>query len=145
MVTMAVLVCAAVALNWRYTDEGRRRKRGPKILGETKAGLRQDGEGREPDRRPDEDTVSARTIFRLRPAKSRPGQRHQHAQGGGGVRENAEQSVLNEASETLQVLAAYTVGGPRSRTWSLPKGYADCVAFMGRRQHQRGGLHRLGN
>lgn len=45
--------------------------------------------------------------------------------------ENADQSVLNEASETLQVLASYTVAESQIENLVTAKGYADCVAFMG--------------
>ena len=45
--------------------------------------------------------------------------------------ENADQSVLNEASETLQVLAGYTVPESQIENLVTAKGYADCVAFMG--------------
>ena len=44
--------------------------------------------------------------------------------------ENAEQSVLNEASQTLQVLAAYTVAESQIESLVTAKGYADCVAYM---------------
>ena len=45
--------------------------------------------------------------------------------------ENADEDVLNEASETLQVLAAYTVAESQIESLVTAKGYADCVAFMG--------------
>lgn len=45
--------------------------------------------------------------------------------------ENADQSVLNEASETLQVLAGYTVAESQIENLVTAKGYADCVAFIG--------------
>ena len=45
--------------------------------------------------------------------------------------ENADQSVLNEASKTLQVLAGYTVAESQIENLVTAKGYADCVAFMG--------------
>ena len=45
--------------------------------------------------------------------------------------ENADQTVLNEASETLQVLAGYTVAESQIENLVTAKGYADCVAFMG--------------
>ena len=43
----------------------------------------------------------------------------------------AQQSVLNEASQTLQVLAAYTVAESQIESLVTAKGYADCVVFMG--------------
>ena len=39
--------------------------------------------------------------------------------------------MLNEASETLQVLAGYTVSESQIENLVTAKGYADCVAFMG--------------
>ena len=45
--------------------------------------------------------------------------------------ENADQSVLNEASKTLQVLAGYTVAESQIENLVTAKGYTDCVAFMG--------------
>ena len=42
-----------------------------------------------------------------------------------------QQSVLNEASQTLQVLAAYTVAESQIESLVTAKGYADCVVFMG--------------
>ena len=47
------------------------------------------------------------------------------------VDENATEDVLNEASQTLQVLAAYTVAESQIESLVVAKGYADCVAFMG--------------
>ena len=60
VVTMAVLVCAAVALNWRFTQnqaaEGAAEETGTKILGEAK--LVSGGEGSEEETAAlDEDTV----------------------------------------------------------------------------------------
>lgn len=47
------------------------------------------------------------------------------------IDENATEEVLNEASETLQVLAAYTVAEAQIESLVTAKGYLDCVAFMG--------------
>jgi stage III sporulation protein AH len=47
------------------------------------------------------------------------------------VDENADEETLNEASQTLQVLAAYTVAESQIESLVTAKGYADCVAFMG--------------
>ena len=47
------------------------------------------------------------------------------------VDENATEDVLNEASQTMQVLAAYTVAESQIESLVVAKGYADCVAFMG--------------
>ncbi len=47
------------------------------------------------------------------------------------IDENATEEVLNEASQTLQVLAAYTVAEAQIESLVTAKGYLDCVAFMG--------------
>ena len=39
--------------------------------------------------------------------------------------------MLNEAAETLQVLAGYTVAESQIENLVVAKGYTDCVAFMG--------------
>ena len=46
-------------------------------------------------------------------------------------RKQAREEVANEASETLQVLAGYTVAETQIENLVVAKGYADCVAFMG--------------
>ena len=45
--------------------------------------------------------------------------------------ENASEEVCNEASQTLQVLAGYTVAETQIENLVTAKGYADCVVFMG--------------
>lgn len=47
------------------------------------------------------------------------------------IDENATEDVLNEASQTLQVLAGYTVAEAQIESLVTAKGYADCVVFMG--------------
>ena len=69
--TMAVLVCAAVALNWKFTG------------------------------------------------------------GQAAEQEGADTATANEASESIQVLAAYTMKEAQIENLVTAKGYKDCVAFMG--------------
>ena len=45
--------------------------------------------------------------------------------------EGADTATLNEASESIQVLAAYTLQEAQIENLVTAKGYADCVAFMG--------------
>lgn len=45
--------------------------------------------------------------------------------------ENATEEVCSEASQTLQVLAGYTVAETQIENLVTAKGYADCVVFMG--------------
>ena len=78
-----LLVCAAVYMNWRYTDNIQ--KNAGKTLGQTTLVSSQDGEkGQEPAAAPAEDDyfATARLLRPIDPAAG-PGQRHQHAPGGG--------------------------------------------------------------
>lgn len=45
--------------------------------------------------------------------------------------EDADQSVANQASESIQVLASYTLKEAQIENLVTAKGYQDCVAFMG--------------
>lgn len=130
---MAVLVCAAAALNWKYTGEqasGAAEEAGTKILGEATLVSGQEDGGTEGT---DEAAVytggdyfaSARltrqqardnAISLLQEAAEQPG---------------ADTAVANEASEGIAVLAGYTMKEAQIENLVTAKGYADCVAFMG--------------
>lgn len=131
---MAVLVCAAVALNWKYTGEQAAEsveETGTKILGEATLVNGQEADGAQAAA--DEEAVytgddyfaSARltrqqardnAISLLQEAADQPG---------------ADAAVANEASEGIQVLAGYTMKEAQIENLVTAKGYADCVAFMG--------------
>ena len=131
---MAVLVCAAVALNWKYTGEqaaGAVEEAGnTKILGEaTLVSGQEDGGEAAADEEAvytgDDYFASARltrqqardnAISLLQEAADQPG---------------ADTSVANEASEGIAVLAGYTMKEAQIENLVTAKGYADCVAFMG--------------
>jgi stage III sporulation protein AH len=114
---------AAVYLNWRYTDNVADTS---KVLGQsTLVSAQEDSAGADSTSVADDYFATARlsrkqardnAISMLKVAETD---------------ENAEQSVLNEASETLQVLAAYTVAESQIESLVTAKGYADCVTFMG--------------
>ena len=104
-----LLVCGAVYMNWRYSDSVKDNK----VLGQS-------------------ELVNANDYFataRLSRKQARDNAIHmlQEAESD----ENAEESVLNEASRTLQVLASYTVAESQIESLVTAKGYADCVVFMG--------------
>ena len=121
-----LLVCAAVYMNWRYTDDIQ--KNAGKTLGQTTLVSSQDGEkGTEPAAAPAEDDYFATARLSRKQARDNAISMLKEAERD----ENAQQSVLNEASQTLQVLAAYTVAESQIESLVVAKGYADCVAFMG--------------
>jgi stage III sporulation protein AH len=131
--TMAVLVCAAVVLNWKYSGEEAAagiQEAGSKILGEATLVSGQEHSGETPA---DEETVYTGTDY-FASARLTRQQARDHAisllQEAAG-QEGADTATLNEASESIQVLAAYTLQEAQIENLVTAKGYADCVAFMG--------------
>ncbi|MBR5218001.1 MAG: SpoIIIAH-like family protein [Oscillospiraceae bacterium] len=114
---------AAVYLNWRYTDNVADTS---KVLGQsTLVSAQEDGAGADSTSVADDYFATAR--LSRKQARDNAISMLKEAE----TDENAEQSVLNEASETLQVLAAYTVAESQIESLVTAKGYADCVTFMG--------------
>ena len=122
-----LLVGAAVYLNWRYADNV---AESSKILGQsTLVSSQEDGaqEDGTQETVPPEDDYFATARLSRKQARDNAISMLQEAE----TDANAEQSVLNEASQTLQVLAAYTVAESQIESLVTAKGYRDCVAFMG--------------
>ncbi len=148
--TMAVLVCAAVALNWRYTsdqavsqmEQAQSEETGTKILGQaTLVSGVEDGadDAGEADgaanggEAVDETAVYTGSDYFASARLTRQQARDsaisllQEA----AEQENADAAVANEASEGIQVLAAYTLQEAQIENLVTAKGYQDCVAFLG--------------
>ena len=148
--TMAVLVCAAVALNWRYTsdqavsqmEQAQSEETGTKILGQaTLVSGVEDGadDAGEADGAADggeavdetavytgSDYFASARLTRQQARDSAISLLQEAAE-----QENADAAVANEASEGLQVLAAYTLQEAPIENLVTAKGYQDCVAFLG--------------
>ena len=122
-----LLVGAAVYLNWRYADGV---AESSKILGQsTLVSSQENGtqeDGAQETEMPEDDYFATARLSRKQ-ARDNAISMLQEAE----TDANAEQSVLNEASETLQVLASYTVAESQIESLVTAKGYRDCVAFMG--------------
>ena len=128
--TMAVLVCAAVGLNWKYSTQEalqQAEETGTKILGEATLVSGQEGTELAEDTVYEGDDYFASARLTRQQARDNAISMLKEAESD----ENAQQSVLNEASQTLQVLAAYTVAESQIESLVTAKGYADCVVFMG--------------
>ena len=137
--TMAVLVCAAVALNWRYSGETAvqgGQDSDTKILGEATLVSGQDGEqegSEENSSLPDETGVYTGSDYFASARLTRQQARDnaisllQEA----AAQEGADTATANEASEGIQVLASYTLKEAQIENLVTAKGYTDCVAFMG--------------
>lgn len=130
---MAVLVCAAVALNWKYSGEEAvkdAQEAGTKILGEA---MLVSGPEEGEDAPADETAVYTGSDYFASARLTRQQARDnalsllQEA----AEQENADAAVANEASQGIQVLASYTLAEAQIENLVTAKGYTDCVAFMG--------------
>ena len=119
-----VLVGASVYLNWRYADIVAETD---KILGQATL-VNENGEGVSVanDAAAENDYFATARLSRKQ-ARDSAISMLQEAE----IDENATEDVCNEASQTLQVLAGYTVAESQIENLVTAKGYADCVVFMG--------------
>ena len=117
-----LLVGTSVYLNWRYA--GNVEDSGKKVLGQSAL---VNGEAKDAEVTGARDDYFATARLSRKQARDTAIGMLQEAQ----VDENAAEDVLNEASRTLQVLAAYTVAESQIESLVVAKGYADCVVFMG--------------
>ena len=134
--TMALLVCGAVALNWKYAGEqapAGAEESETKILGEAALVSGQEDGGGGEETLPDEETVYTGSDYFASARLTRQQARDnaisllQEA----AEQEGADTAVANEASQGIQVLASYTMKEAQIENLVTAKGYADCVAFMG--------------
>ena len=121
--TVLVFVGAAVYLNWKYTDNVADTS---KVLGQSTLVNSQEETQESVQETPQSDYFATARLSRKQ-ARDNAISMLQEAESVA----DADQSVLNEASEALQVLAAYTVAEAQIESLVTAKGYADCVAFMG--------------
>ncbi|MBQ0038173.1 MAG: SpoIIIAH-like family protein [Clostridiales bacterium] len=125
--TVLIFVCAAVYLNWRYAGGVEDTS---KVLGQSTLVSGQEEQATEKtaaEQTADENDYFATARLSRKQARDNAISMLKEAE----VDENATEDVLNEASESLQVLAAYTVAEAQIESLVTAKGYADCVAFMG--------------
>ena len=131
--TMAILVCAAVALNWKYSGEDAvkgAQETGSKLLGEATLVSGQEGDA---EGAADEEAVYTGSDYFASARLTRQQARDnavsllQEA----AEQEGADQEAATEASRGIQVLAGYTMKEAQIESLVTAKGYADCVAFMG--------------
>ena len=123
-VAAAVLVGTSVYLNWRYAGDVADTS---KVLGQSTLvnGETAEAQADTADTAGDDYFSTAR--LSRKQARDTAISMLEEAKG----EENASEEVANEASETLQVLAGYTVAETQIENLVVAKGYADCVAFMG--------------
>ena len=128
--TMAVLVCAAVGLNWKYSSQEavqQAEETGTKILGEAALVSGQEDTGLAEDTVYEGDDYFASARLTRQQARDSAISLLEDA----ASQEDADQETANQASESIQVLASYTLKEAQIENLVTAKGYADCVAFMG--------------
>ena len=128
--TMAVLVCAAVGLNWKYSGQEaaqQTEETGTKILGEAALVSGQDGENLAEDTVYEGDDYFASARLTRQQARDSAISLLEDA----ASQEDADQETANQASESIQVLASYTLKEAQIENLVTAKGYADCVAYIG--------------
>ena len=118
---VVVLVGTSVYLNWRYAGDVADTS---KVLGQSTL---VNGETAEAQADTAGDDYFSTARLSRKQARDTAISMLEEAKG----EENASEEVANEASETLQVLAGYTVAETQIENLVVAKGYADCVAFMG--------------
>ena len=123
VLAVLVLVGASVYLNWRYADNV---EETDKILGQATL-VNENGEGVSVTNDAAENDYFATARLSRKQARDSAISMLQEAE----IDENATEDVCNEASQTLQVLAGYTVAESQIENLVTAKGYADCVGFMG--------------
>ena len=123
VLAVLVLVGASVYLNWRYADNVAETD---KILGQATL-VNENGEGVSVTNDAAENDYFATARLSRKQARDSAISMLQEAE----IDENATEDVCNEASQTLQVLAGYTVAESQIENLVTAKGYADCVMFMG--------------
>lgn len=126
VLAVLVLVGASVYLNWRYAGNVAETD---KILGQATL-VNENGEGvtvAEDAAAAGENDYFATARLSRKQARDSAISMLQEAE----MDENAAEDVCNEASQTLQVLAGYTVAESQIENLVTAKGYADCVVFMG--------------
>lgn len=130
LITMLVLVGTAVYLNWRYTTEPIE-ETGTKILGEAtlvsgdNSALASDAVTGETAVYTGGDYFASARLTRQQARDAALELLEEAA-----AKEGAQESVLTDAAESIQVMAAHTLAEAQIENLVTAKGYVDCVAFM---------------
>ena len=134
---IAVFVCAAVYLNWSYEQEAGKTlgestmvgNEDPLVSGSSSAdnssSSQQDNAAQQGDQSGDDYFANAR-LNRQQSRDSALSLLQDAA-----AREDADQTLRDEANQSIQTMADYTVTEAQIENMIVAKGYTDCVAFIG--------------
>ena len=130
VVTMMVLVGTAVYLNWQYTNEAVQ-ETGTKILGEATL-VSADSSAVGTAESADETAIYTGGDYFASARLTRQQARDTALEllEEAAAKEGAQESVLTDAAESIQVMAAYTLAEAQIENLVTAKGYMDCVAFI---------------
>ena len=125
--TMLVLIGGAVFLNWKVTADTAAAEVGGKMLGEATlvSGGGKEAAADEAEVYSGSDYFASARLTRQQARDNALELLERAAE-----EENADTSVLNQASESIQVMAAQTLTESQIENLVTAKGYRDCVAFM---------------
>lgn len=137
VLTVLVLVGAAVFINWKFSPPAETansavsgEESGRKLLGQSTL---VSGEGDSSADPAGEDAVYTGTDYFASARLTRQQARDSAISllEDAAKQEDADKEVANQASESIQVLASYTLKEAQIENLVTAKGYTDCVAFMG--------------
>ena len=142
---IAVFVCAAVYLNWNYEQEqaeaGKTLGQSALVDGETddplltgtetqtQDGTQTAGEGQDGTQPTAGESDSYFATARLNRQQARDSALTLLQEAAAG--EDADQTMKDQANDTIQAMADYTVTEAQIENLVVAKGYTDCVAFIG--------------
>ena len=134
VVAIALFVCVAVYLNWNYDQQAQTGKtlgQSTMVGAETDdpllTGTAVEGTASEPVSASEGSDYFSAARLNRRQARDSALSLLQDA----AAREDADETVKNQVSDTIQTMADYTVTETQIENLVLAKGYADCVAFIG--------------
>lgn len=137
VLTVLVLVGVAVFINWKFSPPAETangavggEESGRKLLGQSTL---VSGEGDSSADPAGEDAVYTGTDYFASARLTRQQARDSAISllEDAAKQEDADKEVANQASESIQVLASYTLKEAQIENLVTAKGYTDCVAFMG--------------
>lgn len=139
VIAIVLFVGAAVYLNWSYNNQSAEpvdgENSGDKILGQSALvngeGDELSGEGSEAVSGTEQESNSGTGYFataRLNRQQARDNALELLRQAA--ADEKADQTVVDEANNTIQVMAAYTMSEAQIENLVTAKGYGDCICFI---------------
>ena len=132
---IAVFVCAAVYLNWSYEQEAGKTlgestmvgKEDPLVSGDAaQQGDQSSTDGQQTGAESGDDYFANARLNRQQSRDSALSLLQDAA-----AREDADQTLRDEANQSIQTMADYTVTEAQIENMIVAKGYTDCVAFIG--------------